>query len=183
MKKMLNIFAALTVLFLFSANANAQLEQGDFGIHARFDSDINCANILYVISPHIYVDAGVGLESVSYSVDEGEAPDSKTTMMFQVWGGYFFTKTDVSPFLGVGVSYQGFPDETTSTSDITKNKIAVEMNFGVNAFVTKKFAVYADIGVSYNMLTTNTKTNGVEYKVKENTFKMFTSAIGATFYF
>ena len=169
-------------LFAFSS-LNAQLTPNTFGIYGQFGTSFEEAGIVYTLSENIELDLGVGFKNVSYTVDEGDAPESESQMSFYLWGGYFLTKGDVSPYLGLGIDYTAFPEPDVKTIEYAASDIELEFCFGIQTHVTKNLAFNIEIGAAYDMFTRKREgEDGKEYKYGENTFNLFTGAIGATFY-
>lgn len=187
-KTYINLFSiSLFVVILFATTKmNAgEVPAGTFGINADFGTDSEEAGILYAISHSFEVGFGLTFKNVSYTVDApAKAPDSQTTLGFSVYGDYFLSRGDINPYVGINLSYLGYPEVKVSDLDKTNtNDIGFELVFGAQSFITKSFAVYAEMGVSYLMNNVTRTLNSQDSKSGTNTFKLFTTAIGATFYF
>ena len=180
--KLVFAFAICLTIILASSESFSQLTPNTFGFCAKYGYESNYANLIYTLSENIEIDAVVGFKNVSYTVDEGEAPESETSLSFGAWGGYFLTKGDVSPYIGVGVYYSGLPKSTVGDFETTSYNIEAEVDFGMQVFFNKHFAVFGEIKASYNILSEDTKYTSETLNKTTGTFRIFTAAIGACFY-
>lgn len=169
----------LAVVFLVATQSYAHLPANTLGISASFASPSNMAGILYTLSNNLEVGVGVLFNSESYSQETGTAADSRTTIGLGLHGSYYLSQGDVSPYFQLGLNYTGYPKEGSEPDEKTSNAIDINFAFGGHAFVVKSFAVWAQIGLGYSMYseTQNESTHG------RNNLYLFTSAVGASFYF
>ncbi|MDT3739103.1 MAG: hypothetical protein RO257_06320 [Candidatus Kapabacteria bacterium] len=169
----------LAVVFFVATQSYAQLPVNTLGISASFASPSNMAGIIYTISNNMEFGVGILFNNESYSVETGTAAESRTTIGIGLHGSYYLSHGDVSPYLQLGLNYTGYPKEGSGPSEKTSNAIDINFAFGGHAFVVKSFAVWGQIGLGYSMYseTQNSNTQG------RNNLYLFTSAVGASFYF
>ncbi len=173
----------LAVVFFVATQSYAQLPVNTLGISASFASPSNMAGIIYTLSNNMELGVGILFNSESYSVESGEAPDAKTTIGIGLHGSYYLSHGDVSPYLQLGLGYTGFPKTTSGTSETTSNQVDISFAFGGHAFIVKSFAVWGQIGLGYSMHSTTQKQGTLESTHGTNMLNLFTSAVGASFYF
>lgn len=164
------------VLFLFASNANAQLTAGSFGINASFGSDWDEAGLCYTLSDKTEVGISLSYDTKSYSYDTGTAPDAETTIGFGAYFAYYLSKGDVSPFVALSAGMMNYPEDASGHSP---SHLEFELTFGAQTFITKGVAIFGELGVGY--ATHMHKQSTIE--VTTNHIYLFTSAVGATFYF
>jgi hypothetical protein len=169
--------------FAFAGRAIAQ--EDTWGIIASFSGDNSNAFIDCAVSQNLEIAVGLGLESVSYSYPSGvTAPDSKTSLGIEAGVRYFLKHADVSPYIGGLVMYTKSPDDKTGTTTTKNSAIAIQGIFGGQAMVSKNVGIFGHIGVTFNMATTTVEPQGGSSQdFKTNTLSLFTSAVGAVFYF
>ncbi len=180
------ILAAIIAVFLLAClSVKAQVPAKTFGINAGFGSEWQEAGFLYTFSDNFEAGIGVSLVSKSYSVDEGDAPDSKTTVGFNVYGAYYLYKGDVvNPYLQFSAGYMQYPDEDHANYELSSNQIDFGISFGAQAFIVGGLAVWADVGISAAIESETMKPEtGEEMTNGMTTISLVTTAVGASFYF
>ncbi len=185
MFKRLSIFVAL-LFVAFAVTAQAQLKPGSFGIGANFSSYSPYAMVHYALSDNMELGAGLGLSSVSYDYEnEDSEPDSESTLHFVAIGKYFLDRgRDVSPYVGARIGYSSYPGESEYYEDYSRTNFSIGALFGGQVFLAKQFAVYANIGLGYSMLSENYESQGGDDATNsKTTISLDGSSIGAVFFF
>lgn len=183
--KCLVVSAFVAVTFLFAASAQAQVPANTVGIDCSFASDWDGAGIFYTLSNNVQVGLNLIMTNTSYTVPDG-APsrDSETAFGVDVYCAYYLSQGDaVSPYLIFEVDYLAHPKQTSGSLETTRNDIGIEFGFGGQAFVVKGLALWGQIGIEYNMQSTTTKVGSSESTSGTNVLNLFTTAVGASFYF
>ncbi len=181
--KKLTFIALIAMMFIFASQAYSQVPANTFGLNASFATEWSNAGVCYTLSSNTEVGVGLMFINKSYTVESGTAPDAESTIGFNAYGVYYLAKADVNPYLMLQVDYAGYPKETSGSSETTNSSFSFEFAFGGNSFITKGLAIYAHIGLRYNMYSSTTKYNTIESTHGVNTLSLFNSAVGATFYF
>jgi len=182
------IFSIMLVIFLINfgnEKAFSQVPLNTFSINASFSEEWNDVGLAYSISEDFEIGGGLGLKNTSYSVSEGDAPESETLLSFYGYGLYYLTEGKyVSPFLRVMAQYWTDSPKKVSEGEVSSNFLGVSLSFGAQAFITKGIAVHADLGIGFQTIkNTTSPTIGAEYSETTNMLKLFTSSVGASFYF
>jgi hypothetical protein len=186
-KSLLSLFSIslIAVVFFATTKMYAEAPAGTFGINAEFGSGSNEAGLSYVVSRNIEIGFGLTFMNESYSVDApATAADAQTTLGFSLFADYYLSKGDINPYIGINLNYLGYPEvKQSETNKTNTNDMGFELVFGAQSFITKSFAVYAEMGVGYSMHNITQTSGSKDFKSSTNMLKLFTSAIGATFYF
>jgi hypothetical protein len=187
MKKIIYLAAIILICiaFFLPDTAYSQVPVNSFILNASFSRGWSDIGIGYTFSESIEVAGGLGLKNVSYSVSEGEAPESENMLTFYGYGLYFLNKgEEIHPFLRVVVQYWTDTPEKTSVDDVCIDALSTSFTFGGKVFITKGIALVADVGLQFNMIKkTTTPISGDEYSITSNELSTFTSSVGISFYF
>jgi len=181
----LTIMLLLNIMIFSCEEAFSQLPINTFSISAGFNEDGDDIGFGYSISKNFEIGAGAGLSNISYSVSEGEAPESETIFGAYIYADYYLYKGDyVSPYIGLSAFYWVNPTDNLSNGEITHNEMGVRVYFGANAFITEGIALWTDLGIKYTIEDATYKPDsGSEISSTENILKLVTHSIGASFYF
>jgi hypothetical protein len=182
---MLFVVVLIAMLTLSSNSSNAQLPEGAFVVSASFSQEWDDAGLSYTFSKDFEAGLGIVFKNVSYSLSEGDSPDSETRTGFYAWGTYYLTKGKyANPYLAANIYYIADPSETNSNGEVNYSDMGAGISFGAQSFITDGLALWADIGVMYSSYKTTYKTNsGSESSHTKNIFQLLTSSVGASFYF
>jgi hypothetical protein len=177
--------AVIVAFVLFSSSTYAQLPEKSFSISASFGSSWDDVGLSYTFAENFEAGLGVVFKNVSYSVSEGDAPDSETRTGGYAWGTYYLTKGKLAdPYIGVEVYYIADPTEENSAGELSFTDMGVGISFGAQAFITDGVALWGDMGVTYSSYkTTMTPNSGSESSHTTSIIEFMTASVGASFYF
>ncbi len=145
------------------------------------------SEVCYQINRNLQLDGGIGIGLVSFGVSTGTAADSRTTISIAA-GGRYYTRTpsDVSPYLGAGLSYTIIPTITSGNSEVSGGVFMINACFGVEAMLAKHVAVFSQLGVGYNSGSISSKStvggSSTTVSGSVNTLSLGGSAIGLHIY-
>ncbi|MDA3843332.1 MAG: outer membrane beta-barrel protein [Candidatus Kapabacteria bacterium] len=195
-------FSILIISLISVSEASAQLKPGSFGISASFayrpvdagmshafDAEMKTtmpmAHLLYTYSKNLQVDFALGIQSRSYTYEDGDEPNSETTLAFQLAAKYFFdSKSNVSPYLGGALGYLAFPRIERSGYDEVDFNISAALIFGGQYFLENNFALWAQIGLTANFIYERYEyTTKINMTNQTTVIDLSSTAVGASFYF
>lgn len=194
------VFSLLIFVSLSNNNANAQLKSGQMGMSAAIgmpsgllpsvSSNGNAINDMYsldastslnlVLSDNFQLDLGLGFMSRSRNEE-----DAQNLLTFGLGGKYFLSNSEVSPYITGGFSYAQLPSSESEISSSEGSILSLLGAFGVQSFVnnSKTIALFIQIGISYNMISTESTVMNQSSTTELNHLNLGASAIGATIYF
>jgi len=180
------LFVAFIAMFVFSSNSsNAQVPENSFSLSASFGSSWDDIGLSYAFANNFEAGLGVVFKNVSYSVSDGDAPESETKTGAYLWGTYYLTKGKLAnPYIAAEFSYIMEPTEKTSLGETSFANMGIGVSFGAQAFITDGIALWGDMGVTYSSnKTTNKPNSGSESSFTTNIIEFMTASVGASFYF
>ena len=171
-----SMLLAAAVFVLSGSAAFAQLDPNCVGIGAEFSGASSMAKFVYTATTNISLQFGIGYSSTSTTIDPKPAvePESTSALEFQIGGKYFLADKDVDPFIGLAFRYSNPHEHHTVTG--------ISFLVGGQAAIVKKVVVFGQVGLGYNMESTETTVANQTVKTTVNTLGLFTGAVGAIFY-
>jgi len=201
MSTFLKYFVILISLICIS-EASAQLKPGSFGISASFayrpaeagmshayDAEMKTtmpmAHLLFAYTEKLEINFAVGLQNRSYTYEEGDEPNSETTLAFGLGAKYFLeSKSKVSPYIGGTLGYLIFPRIERSGYDEVDFNISAALIFGGQYFLDDNFALWAQIGMTANFVYERYEyTTTINMTNQTTVIDLSSTAVGASFYF
>ena len=202
MSASLKYLSILIISLIFVSEASAQLKPGSFGISASFayrpaadgmshayDAEMKTtmpmAHVLFAYTERLEIDLGVGIQSRSYTYEDGDEPNSETTLAFQLGAKYFLdSKSNVSPYLGGALGYLRFPRIERSGYDEVDFNVSAALIFGGQYFLDDNFALWAQIGLTANFIFERYEyTTTINMTNQTTVIDLSSTAVGASFYF
>ena len=199
--------SSIIILIALTLSSQAQMREGNWGISSGMAmpsgitttaglptnvlSQLNISysassNFIYVVSPMMQLEAGLGYVSIGYTVPSGQtAASSQSALSIMVGGKYFLRQSDVNPYLGVNFSFSQLPTITNGGNSIKGKLITAIGYFGAQGFINsaKTVALFVQFGLGYNTGTLTTTVGSNSFDNGINTFNLGGSAFGGMIYF
>ena len=185
-----NLYPVLCfTLLIFSITftpAAANPRSGDFGLSASVGSEYTSANLHYNLSKKLQIGLGWGFQQLQFEGKQGysSVPEEQDYSYFIFSLKYYFDKKRaIYPYIGTSISYATLPDEPyfNSGNEIySGEKLGFTVYFGAEAFVLENFSFWLHAGLLYEQETPSADDISIHYDLLS--IKIFTAAIGASFY-
>jgi outer membrane protein len=138
-------------------------------------------SLMYFVTDNIALRGGLNFGTQSGTV-AGVSTGESSGFGINLGANYYFTKSRFTPFIGAGVEFGSGTTKNASGAENKTSNIGVNVFPGVNAFLSKRFAINASFGsLGYSSNTSTTPAN-VETKTSNFglDFNMNTMRLGVT---
>lgn len=186
---MKKIFLSIFALGTLAVNAqDGSFAKGNVALNGEvgnltskiLDAKVN-PSLMYFVTDNIALRGGLSFGSNDGTV-AGTSTGESSNFGINLGANYYFTKARFTPFIGAGVEFGSGTTKTAAGAETKNSNIGVNVFPGVNAFLSKRFAINATFGNLGYTSGTTTSPAGVETKTNNFglDFNLNTMRLGVT---